>query len=49
MAGLEVTNFIDLDFPPWHTPGDTMDKLSAGSLAISGKTALLLVEKFLLK
>ena len=49
MAGLEVTNFIDLDFPPWHTPGDTMDKISAGSLAISGKTALLLVEKFLLK
>jgi hypothetical protein len=47
-AGLEVVNIIDLDYAPWHTAGDTLDKLSAESLHIVGQTGLLLVEKYLL-
>jgi hypothetical protein len=47
-AGLEVLNIIDLDYAPWHTAGDTLDKLSAESLAICGQTGLRLVEKYLL-
>ncbi len=46
-AGVEVTNFIDLDFPAWHTSGDTLDKINAASLEISGRTGLLLIEKYL--
>jgi hypothetical protein len=47
-AGLEVTNFIDFDFPAWHTAADTMDKLAPESLEITGRTTALLIEKFLL-
>ena len=37
-----------VDYPHWHTPGDTLDKVSAESLAITGRVALLMVEKYLL-
>jgi glutaminyl-peptide cyclotransferase len=47
-AGLEVTNFIDLDYPSWHTSADTLDKISPESLAIAGRTATHLIEKYLL-
>ncbi|MEP6808942.1 MAG: M28 family peptidase [Chthoniobacterales bacterium] len=37
--GIPVIDLIDFDYPPWHTPADTMDKLSAESLGIVGKIA----------
>ena len=47
-AGIPTIDLIDFDFDYWHTPGDTLDKISVESLEISGKAALLLVEKYLL-
>jgi hypothetical protein len=47
-AGVPTIDIIDLDFGPWHTAGDTLDKISADSLRIVGSTALLMVEKYLL-
>jgi hypothetical protein len=38
-AGIPVIDLIDFDYPPWHTPGDTVDKLSAESLRITGAVA----------
>lgn len=38
-VGIPVIDLIDFDFPPWHTPADTMDKISAESLAIVGAVA----------
>lgn len=37
--GIPTIDLIDFDYPPWHTPEDTMDKLSAESLRISGAVA----------
>jgi hypothetical protein len=34
--GVPVIDLIDFDYPPWHTPEDTIDKLSAESLRITG-------------
>lgn len=48
VAGIPTIDIIDFDFDYWHTPGDTLDKISAESLEITGKTTLLLVEKYLL-
>ncbi len=48
IAGVPTVDMIDFDFEYWHTPGDTLEKISAESLEISGKATLLLVEKFLL-
>jgi hypothetical protein len=39
-VGLPTIDLIDFDYPPWHTVEDTMDKLSAESLAIVGSVAL---------
>ncbi len=33
---IPTIDLIDFDYPPWHTAGDTMDKLSAESLRIVG-------------
>ena len=38
-AGIPTIDLIDFDYPPWHTPEDTMDKLSAESLQIVGRVA----------
>src|SRR5262245_7785268 len=38
--GVPATLLIDFDFPPWHTAGDTLDKISATSLEIVGKVIL---------
>jgi glutaminyl-peptide cyclotransferase len=35
-VGVNALDLIDFDYPPWHTPGDTMDKLSAHSLQVVG-------------
>jgi Zn-dependent M28 family amino/carboxypeptidase len=36
-AGVPSTLLIDFDYPPWHTAEDTLDKVSARSLAIVGE------------
>ncbi len=38
--GVPAALLIDFDFPPWHTAGDTLDKVSAQSLEIVGKVLL---------
>ncbi|HSP45782.1 MAG TPA: M28 family peptidase, partial [Chthoniobacterales bacterium] len=37
--GIPVIYLIDFDYPPWHSPEDTIDKLSAESLRITGAVA----------
>jgi glutaminyl-peptide cyclotransferase len=39
-AGVPSVDLIDLDYPAWHTAGDTLDKVSAGSLQIVGDVVL---------
>ena len=51
-AGVPATLLIDFDYPPWHTAGDTLDKVSARSLAIVGEVvreALPSVERAILR
>jgi glutaminyl-peptide cyclotransferase len=50
-AGVPAVDVIDLDYPAWHTIGDTFDKLSADSLKAVGDVviaALPAIEKRLL-
>jgi glutaminyl-peptide cyclotransferase len=35
-AGVPSVDIIDLEYPPWHTAGDTLDAVSARSLQIVG-------------
>ncbi|MGI9141481.1 MAG: M28 family peptidase [Gemmatimonadaceae bacterium] len=42
-AGLRVISVIDIDYPAHHTPGDTIDKISAESLQKVGDVAAALV------
>jgi Zn-dependent M28 family amino/carboxypeptidase len=39
-AGVPAALLIDFDYPPWHTAEDTLDKVSARSLAIVGEVLL---------
>jgi hypothetical protein len=39
-AGVPAALLIDFDFPPWHTAEDTLDKISADSLAVVGEVLL---------
>jgi glutaminyl-peptide cyclotransferase len=43
--GLRVIDVIDLTYPAHHTPQDTMDKISAKSLATVGDVATALVTR----
>ena len=47
--GIPMIDLIDFDFPPWHTAGDTLDKISAESLEIVGRVALYDLVQFELK
>jgi glutaminyl-peptide cyclotransferase len=47
--GLPMIDLIDFDFLPWHTAGDTLDKISAESLQIVGRVALYDLVQFELK
>ncbi|HBH00528.1 MAG TPA: peptidase M28 [Candidatus Rokubacteria bacterium] len=38
--GVPAALLIDFDFPPWHTPGDTLDQVSARSLEVVGRVLL---------
>ena len=51
-AGVPSTLLIDFDYPPWHTAEDTLDKVSARSLAIVGEVvreAVPAIEQALIK
>jgi Zn-dependent M28 family amino/carboxypeptidase len=39
-AGVPAADIIDLDYPAWHTPDDTLDKVSARSLQTVGDVLL---------
>jgi Zn-dependent M28 family amino/carboxypeptidase len=39
-AGVPAVDIIDLDYAPWHTADDTIDKVSARSLQIVGDVVL---------
>jgi Zn-dependent M28 family amino/carboxypeptidase len=39
-AGVPAVDLIDLDYPEWHTAGDTLDKVGARSLQIVGDVVL---------
>jgi len=39
-AGVPSVDIIDLDYPAWHTAGDTLDKVSAESLQVVGDVLL---------
>ena len=47
--GIPVVDMIDFHYAPWHTPDDTIDKLSAQSLQIVGSVALYYLSEFALK
>ncbi|CAN5613568.1 M28 family peptidase [soil metagenome] len=47
--GIPTIDLIDFDYPPWHTPEDTMDKISAESLRIVGTVALRYLQEEALK
>ncbi len=38
--GVPAVDLIDYDYPPWHTPQDTLDKVSARSLGVVGHVIL---------
>lgn len=44
-AGIRAIDVVDFDYPSWHTPDDTIDKVSAASLQIVGDVAVGLIRK----
>jgi glutaminyl-peptide cyclotransferase len=48
-AGIPTIDIIDFDYPWWHTADDTLDKISANSLQITGSVALYYLSEFALK
>jgi hypothetical protein len=44
-AGIPAINIIDFDYPHWHTPEDTIDKISAASLQVVGEVALEMIHQ----
>lgn len=47
--GIPTIDLIDFDFPAWHTPEDTMDKISAESLRTVGAVASYYLSEMALK
>ena len=47
--GIPTIDLIDFDYPPWHTAGDTMDKLSAESLQTVGAVTLYYLSELAFK
>jgi glutaminyl-peptide cyclotransferase len=39
-AGVAATDIIDLDYAPWHTPGDTLDQTSARTMQVVGDVVI---------
>jgi len=44
-AGIRAIDVVDFDYPYWHTPDDTIDKVNAKSLQVVGEVALALVAR----
>jgi len=44
-VGIRAIDVVDFDYPYWHTPDDTFDKVSATSLKIVGDVALTLIRE----
>lgn len=44
-AGIRAIDVVDFDYPSWHTPFDTIDKVSPASLQIVGDVAVELVRR----
>lgn len=44
-AGIRAIDVVDFDYPAWHTPDDTIDKVSAASLQVVGDVALALIRR----
>jgi glutaminyl-peptide cyclotransferase len=44
-AGIRAIDVVDFDYPFWHTPDDTIDKVSAASLQIVGDVAVALIRR----
>jgi Zn-dependent M28 family amino/carboxypeptidase len=43
--GVPSLDVIDFDYPPWHKDSDTLDKISAASLEIVGKTMVEAIKR----
>ena len=48
-VGVSTIDIIDFDYPWWHTADDTLDKVSAQSLQITGSVALYDLSELALK
>ncbi len=44
-AGFRAIDVIDFDYPAWHTPDDTADKVSARSLQVVGDVMMALIRR----
>ncbi|MEA2724936.1 MAG: glutaminyl-peptide cyclotransferase [Gemmatimonadales bacterium] len=44
-AGIRAIDVVDFDYPAWHTPDDTIDKVSSASLQVVGDVAVALVRR----
>ncbi len=43
--GVNAADVIDLNYRPWHTPADTMDKLSAHSFQVVGEVMIAVLKQ----
>lgn len=44
-VGIRAIDVIDFDYPAWHTPDDTIDKVSASTLEEVGRVALRVIQE----
>jgi len=44
-AGARAVDLIDIDYPPWHTDSDTMDKVSGQSMEIVGSVVYEVIQR----
>jgi Zn-dependent M28 family amino/carboxypeptidase len=44
-AGVPAVDLIDLEYPPWHTADDTLDKVSARSMEVVGQVVTAALPK----
>jgi Zn-dependent M28 family amino/carboxypeptidase len=42
-VGIRAIDVVDFDYPSWHTPHDTIDKVGAASLQVVGDVAMALI------
>jgi hypothetical protein len=44
-VGISAIDVVDFDYPYWHTPDDTIDKVSSESIKIVGDVAIAVIRK----